>query len=111
LAPAFDGSDDLVGIGSPDEGLGIMIGLRDETVDHGLELDEGAEDAALDAAPRELSEEAFDGVKPRAGSRGEAGDEAGMPAEPGFDLRMVVGGVVIDDDVDDLARRHLRTIR
>ena len=28
-----------------------MIGLRNESVDGGLELDEGAEDAALEAAP------------------------------------------------------------
>src|SRR6516162_3154129 len=85
-----------------------MIGLRNESVDGGLELDEGAEDAALEAAPRELGEEAFDGVEPGAGSWGEVEDEAGMAAEPGLDLRMVVGGVVVDDDVDDLARRHLR---
>src|SRR5262249_52595834 len=84
-----------------------MIGLRDEAVDGGLELDEGAEDTALEAAPRELGEEAFDGVEPGAGSWGEVEDEAGMAAEPGLDLRMVVGGVVVDDDVDDLARRHL----
>jgi len=34
----LDGSDDLVGIGSPDEGFGIMIGLRDEAVDGGLNV-------------------------------------------------------------------------
>src|SRR5262249_17288083 len=85
-----------------------MIGLRDEAVDGGLELDEGAEDTALEAAPRELGEEAFEGVEPGAGSWGEVEDEGGRAAEPGLDLRMVVGGVVVDDDVDDLARRHLR---
>ena len=48
MAPSLDGSDDFVWIGGPDEGLGIMVGLGDETVDGGLELDEGAEDAALE---------------------------------------------------------------
>jgi hypothetical protein len=31
--PAFDGGDDFIGVGGPDEGLGIMIGLFDEAVD------------------------------------------------------------------------------
>ena len=34
-------------------------------------------------------------------------DEAGMALEPGTDLRVLVGGVVVEDDVDDLAGRHL----
>jgi hypothetical protein len=94
LAPSLDGSDDLVGIGSPDEGLGIMIGLRDEAVDGGLELDEGAEDAALEAPPRELGEKAFDSVEPGARRWGEVEDEAGMAGEPGLDLRMVAGCLI-----------------
>jgi hypothetical protein len=59
LARSIDGSDDFVRIGGPDEGLGIMIGLGDEVVDGSLELDQGAEDAALEASARELGEEAF----------------------------------------------------
>src|SRR5262249_45424712 len=83
-----------------------MIGLRRESVDGGLELDEGAEDAALEVAPRELGEEALDGVEPgaRRGSEGE--EEGGRGGEPRLDLGMLVGGVVVDDHVDDLARRH-----
>src|SRR4051794_25188445 len=30
-----------------------------------------------------------------------------MPVEPGADLGMLVGGVVVEDDVDHLAGRHL----
>ena len=42
--PSIDCSDDFVGIGGPDKGLGRrMIGLGDEAVDGGFELDEGAE--------------------------------------------------------------------
>ena len=55
-----------------------MIGLRNEAVDGGLELDEGAEDTALEAAPRELGEEALDRIEPGAGSRGEVEDKARM---------------------------------
>src|SRR6516162_1976666 len=83
-----------------------MIGLRNESVDGGLELYEGAEGAALEAAPRELGEEALDSVEPGARSRSEVEDEAGMAGEPRLDLRMLVSGVVVDDHVDDLARRH-----
>ena len=64
MAPAVDGGDDLVGIGGPDEGLGVMIGLVEVAVDGGLEVDDGAEDAALQSAPGELCEEALDGIEP-----------------------------------------------
>ena len=33
--------------------------------------------------------------------------EAGMAGEPGPDLRMLVGGVVVEDGMDELAGRHL----
>jgi hypothetical protein len=52
LVPSVDGGDDFVGIGSPDEWLGIMIGLGNESVDGGLELDERSEDTALIARRR-----------------------------------------------------------
>jgi len=38
-----DGSDDLVGIGGPDEGLGDVVALCDKALDHRLEIKEGAE--------------------------------------------------------------------
>ena len=34
--------DDAVWIGGPDEGFGVMVGFGDETVDGGLEVDEGS---------------------------------------------------------------------
>jgi hypothetical protein len=55
LAPAVDGGDDFVGIGSPDEWLGIMIGLGNEPVDGGLEIDGRSEDSALEVAPGEFA--------------------------------------------------------
>jgi hypothetical protein len=53
-----------------------------ETIDSGLEIDEGAEDAALEAAPCELGEEAFHGFEP--GRRGwdEVERPAGMSRKP-----------------------------
>ena len=48
--PAFDGGDDFVGIGGPYEGFGLGIGLCDEAVDGGLEIDDGSEDATLQSS-------------------------------------------------------------
>src|SRR5262249_6334301 len=55
-----------------------------------------------------LSQEPLAGCEQGGGSGGEVEAEGGMAAAPGLGLRMVVGGVVVDDGVDDLARRHLR---
>jgi hypothetical protein len=51
LVPAPDGSDDFVGIGGPAEGFWIIVGLGEEAVDGGLEFDDRAEYAALEATP------------------------------------------------------------
>ena len=66
------------------------------------------EDAALEAAPGEPGEEALDRVQP--GGRGwrEVEGEARVPVEPGADLGVLVGGVVVEDDVDRLAGRTPR---
>ena len=81
--------------------------LGEEAVDGGLEVDERAEDAALEAAPGELGEEALDGVEPGARGRGEVEGPARVPGEPGADLGVLVGGVVVEDDVDELAGRDV----
>src|SRR5512140_2060330 len=83
-----------------------MIGLFDEAVDRSLELDDRAEDAALETALGELGEEALDGVEPGAGGRREVEDEARVALQPRLDLRVFVRGVVVEDDVHDLADRH-----
>lgn len=64
MFPSIDGSEDAVWIGGPDEGLWVCIGLFDEAVDGGLELDEGMEDASFQAPSGELGEEALDGIEP-----------------------------------------------
>src|SRR5512132_494179 len=83
-----------------------MIGLFDEAVDRSLELDDRAEDAALETALGELGEEALDGVEPGAGGRREVEDEARVALQPRLDLRVFVRGVVVEDDVHDVADRH-----
>ena len=64
MAPAVDGGDDFVGIGGPDERLGVVVGLIDVAVDGGLEVDDGSKDAALQSALGEGGEEGLDRVQP-----------------------------------------------
>ena len=64
MLPAIDSGEYAFGIGGPDEGLGIGVGLCEEAVDGGLQIGDGSEDAALEAPPGELGEEAFDRIEP-----------------------------------------------
>ncbi len=64
MVPALDGGDDFVWVGGPGEGFWVIVGLVEEAVDGGLEVDDGAEDAAFEAYAGERGEEALDGVDP-----------------------------------------------
>jgi hypothetical protein len=50
LVPAFDGGDDFVWICGPGEGFGVIVGVGEEAVYGGLEVEDGAEDAAFEAS-------------------------------------------------------------
>jgi hypothetical protein len=41
LAPALDGGENVIWGFGPDEGLGRAIGVGDEAVDDGLEVEDG----------------------------------------------------------------------
>ena len=62
--PAPDRGDDFVGVCGPDEGLGLLIVLFEESVDRALKIDDRAKDAALESALGEGREEALAGVEP-----------------------------------------------
>jgi hypothetical protein len=106
LPPAIDGGDDFVGIGRPDEGLWFIVRLGQEAVDGGLEVNDRLKDAALQAAAGELGEVAFDGIQPGGGCRGEVEGKARMALEPSADLCVLVGRVVVEDDVNQLSGRE-----
>ena len=108
MLPAFDSGEDLFGIGGPNEWLGVVVGLGEEAVDSGLQFGEGSEDAPLEAPSSELGEEAFHSVEPGGARRREVERPAGMPGQPLAHLGMLVGGIVVDDGMDRLSRRHLR---
>ena len=98
------GEDGFGGLG-PDEGFGVFVMLMDVTVDGGLEIDDRVEYAALQAAACERREEALDSVDPRTGFGREVEHPARMAGEPGPDLGVPVGAIVIDDGMDHLAGR------
>jgi len=67
--------------------------LVEIAVDGGLQVDDGSEVAAPEALAGEIGEEAFNGVEPGTGFRGEVEGPARVPGEPGVDLGVGVRGV------------------
>ncbi len=67
-----------------------------------FEFPQGSEYAALETLLCELGKEAFDSVEPGSGCRGEVEDKPLMFFEPCHDVGMLVGGVIVDDDMDRL---------
>ena len=65
------------------------------------------EDAVLQSPARQLGEEAFDGIEPRARGWREVEGPAGMAGEPFLDLVLLMRSVVVENDVDRFVFRHL----
>ena len=83
----------------------MIVVLGQVAVDGGLKVDDRSEDTAPDALAGEFREKAFDGIEPGAGLRGEVERPARMPGEPGFDLGMFVGAVIVEDGMDQFPGR------
>lgn len=94
------------GVLSPAERPGFGVGHLQEAIDGGLKGGEGVEHPAFQLSLCQLGEEAIDRIEPGGGGRGEMEGLARMPGQPLHDLGMLVGGVVVDNRVDQLARRH-----
>src|SRR5665647_840593 len=105
--PASDGSDDLVGVGGPDERLGLVIVLLEESVDRGLQVSNGPEDTSLEPALCERREEALDRIEPGRVCRREVERPSRVTFEPSANIGMLMGGVVVDDGVDRLPHGNL----
>jgi hypothetical protein len=65
LEPLVSGSDDSVGISSPDERLWCLVVFGNEAVDGGLAIDDRVEYAIWQSSPCQDGEEALDGVSSR----------------------------------------------
>ena len=102
MVPSFDGSDDFIRIGDPGKRFGVFVGFGDESIDGGLEINEGVEDTTVKPPLGEFGEETFDGIEPRTGCRGEVENKPLVAIEPGPDLWMLMGGVVVENDMDGL---------
>ena len=110
MVPASDGGDDFIWIGGPDEGLGSVVGFLEEAVDAACRSTIEWKTprlrrrwASLAKKPSTaLSQEAEVGVKME--------DKAGVTIEPRANLGVLVGGVVVEDNVDDPAGRNVVSI-
>jgi hypothetical protein len=76
--------------------------------DGGYEFGDALERAASDAILGDQTEEALDQVEPGRGSRREVHMEPRMPLEPSLDPGMLVGGVVVGNQVQVEVLRRLR---
>jgi len=96
---ALAGNDVLGGL-APDEGLRLGVVLQQVVVDRAFEIVDAGVAATSNALCRDLGEEALHEVHPgRAGGR-EMQLETGMLFQPGLHLGRLVGGVVVEDQVD-----------
>src|SRR6202171_3620300 len=68
-------------------------------LDGGFELGHTLEDTASDAIGSDAAEEALDLVEPRRRCRGEVHVETWMPLKPSLHLGVLVGGVIVSDEV------------
>ena len=93
------GEDDVGGF-CPDEGLGVSVVLCNPAIEGRLKVDQAMEDAAAYSLAGQLREHVLDGVEPRCPGGCEVKGPVGMARQPGQDLRVLVGGIVIQDDVD-----------
>src|SRR6202521_6208072 len=96
-----------MGIGGPYEGLWVVIGFGEISVDGSLEVDDAAEHAALETLLGQFGEEALDGIEPGSRCRGEVEGEARLSFEPSPHLGMLVRGIVVDDEMEVPVRRGL----
>ena len=79
----------------------------DEAVDFFYEVGGGLEGAATDGALGDEGEEPFDLVEPGRIGRREMNVPTRAAGEPSSDFGMLVGGVVVDDEMDVELGRHI----
>jgi len=99
------GENGVCGFG-PQKGFCGLVVLADIGGDGVLEIGNGFEDAAPDAPAGDGREEALDGIEPGRGRRREVKDPSWVVGQPGAHLWLLVGGIVVEDGMDNLAGRH-----
>ena len=92
--------EDVLGALAPDEGLRLGVVLQQVVVDRALEVVDAGVASAADALCGDLGEEALDEVHPGRACGREVQLETGVLFQPGPHLGRLVGGVVIENQVD-----------
>src|SRR5450755_2371492 len=90
---------DGFGAGGPLEGLWVLVSMLDPLVNRGLEFGDVVEGSSPDALASDFGEEPLDEVEPGTGCRGEVQCEAFVSHQPPFHGRRLVGGVVVEDQM------------
>lgn len=96
---AGDLGKDVVGRCGPNEGLGVAVVMRDVLGDGTLQVGHAGETVALDAVLGDVAKEPLDHVQPRGAGGGRVHDEARMLGQPQLHCGMLVGRVVVDNQM------------
>ena len=98
--------DNFVCGGCPSKRFWILIMRFDEFFDGPFQIGDALEDAATQTFLRELCEEAFDDIEPRAAGWREVHMEPGVAFHPILHLFVFVRGIVVHDQMDIQVRRR-----
>jgi hypothetical protein len=94
-----DAAFDLIGGFGPTEGFGVFVPVGQEAGDGLLQARDAVEAAAANGLRGDQAEPALDQVEPRGAGRGEVQMEARVGGQPLFDRGMLVGPVVVTDQM------------
>ena len=100
LSRTGDFCKDLFGGFAPDEGLGVGIVVFQIIANGSFEFGNGSEYATTDALLSDQAEEALDLIEPGGRGRGEVQVKAGVLGQPCLNVGMLMGGVVLEDEVE-----------
>ena len=100
FAEPFEFGEDGVGGRGPFERFGMLVVGVDEQVDLALQVVHRAEGAAADRLVGDQSEPALELVEPGTVGRREVDMEPRPPGQPRTNTGMLVGGVVVTNQVD-----------
>src|SRR5260370_18320789 len=94
-----DAAFDLMGGFGPAEGFGIFVPVGQKAGDGLLQARDAVEAAAANGLRGDQAEPALDQVEPRGAGRGEVHVQARVRGQPLFDRGMLVGSVVVADQM------------
>src|SRR5207253_501703 len=100
LARTFYLRQDFLSRCFPDVALGCQVAFGQITEDRLFEFLHAAEAARQHNVLAQVAEKSLYQIQPRAARRGEVQMKARMSLQPAFDLRRLVGGVIVQDQMN-----------